>query len=342
MRLIASLMRGEPVEWPADLDAAEFLRDADAHGATPLIAWQLRRNRQLQIPAEVAAAIESTARAVTSLDVVRRHVVDALLDRFAAARIPLLVIKGAALARTHYAHSSLRPRCDADVFIDRASLPQVAEVLREAGFHEESGSGGELISRQRMWVRIDAVGVRHCIDLHWALSNRQRYAGAFSFEELWSRGAILRASDVRMPSPADALLIAAMHLAGHHQGDERLIWLYDIHLLHGAIAPHELQAAALLARERGLDLALDTAIALALRWFGDGHEETLRALMKPTELQELVDDLRCTPGVRQKLRLMREHLFPPAAYVMEKYGAHSRAALPALYVRRAAAWLLRH
>lgn len=341
MKLIASLMRGAAVAWPEHIDATEFLRSANAHGATPLIAWQLRRNPQMQVPAEIAAQLESSARAMTSLDIVRRHGVDELLARFADEQIPLLVIKGGALARTHYAHSSLRPRCDVDLFIDRQSLKRVANVLREAGFHEESGSGGELISRQRMWVRIDAMGVRHCVDLHWALSNRQRYADTFSFAELWSRGVILQGSDVRMPSPADALLIAAMHLAGHHRGNERLIWLYDIHLLHGAIAPAELQAMALVARDRNLDLPLDSAIALALRWFGDERDDEA-PMEKPTDLDELVDDLRFTPGMRRKLRLVREHLFPPAAYVMEKYGARSRAALPALYVRRAAAWLLRH
>lgn len=342
MRLIASLMRGAVVTWPADLAAADFLRACDAHGATPLIAWQLRRNPQLQLPAEVVEQLEISARAMKTLDVVRGHAVEELLDRFASARIPLLVIKGAALARTHYPHSSLRPRCDVDVFVDPSSLPRVADVLRETGYHEESGSGGDLISHQRMWVRIDAVGVRHCIDLHWALSNRQRYVDSFSFDELWSRGVMLSGSDVRMPSPADALLIAAMHLAGHHRGNERLIWLYDIHLLHGTTPPDELQAAALLARERDLDLPLDVAIALALRWFGDGHDETVQPLAKQSGIEELVDDLRYTRGLRRKLKLMREHLFPPAEYVLEKYGVRSRTALPALYVRRAAAWLLRH
>jgi Uncharacterised nucleotidyltransferase len=335
-------MRGAAVTWPANLDAAELVRNADAHGATPLIAWQLRRNPQLGLPAEAVTMIEASARAMTTLDVVRRHAVDELLDRFASARIPLLVIKGAALARTHYPHSSLRPRCDVDVFIDEASRSDVVEVLQDSGYHEESGSGGELISRQRMWVRMDAVGVRHCVDLHWALSNRQRYAATFSFGELWSRGVELRGSEVRMPSPADALLIAAMHLDGHHRGNERLIWLYDIHLLHGTIASRELQAAALLARERNLDLPLDVAIALALRWFGDGHGEEGASPAAVSEIEVLVDDLRFTPGLRRKMRLMREHLFPPAAYVMQKYGVRSRTVLPALYLRRAVARLLRH
>ncbi len=41
-------------------------------------------------------------------------------------------------------------------------------------------------------------------------------------------------------------------------------------------------------------------------------------------------------------RLIAEHLFPPASYMRQKYGLHSRALLPVAYVRRivwgAAGW----
>ena len=184
-----------------------------------------------------------------------------------------------------------------------------------------------------MWVRIDAIGVRHCIDLHWALSNRSRYADVLQFDELWPRGMTLR-GDVRMPSTADALLIAAMHLAGHHSGSERLIWLYDIHLLHGSMSADELQATAMLARRRNLDMELDSAIALALYWFGDGSAAP-RVSRRTSALAELLDNLRHISGIGTKLRFLGEHLFPPPSYLLEKYATRNRAALPALYLRRA-------
>ena len=81
-------------------------------------------------------------------------------------------------------------------------------------------------------------------------------------------------------------------------------------------------------------LALDAVLALALRWFGDGRDAP--APPQRDELADIVDDLRCTSGVRPKLRLVAEHLFPPARYMMQKYGARRRA-LPVLYVRRAVA-----
>jgi hypothetical protein len=331
--LLASLMKGAIVE-PLSDDPL-LAHEAAAHGATPLIAWHLRHRGERN---PFATAILEDARAMTVLDTVRERELDSLMARFAGAEVPLLVMKGAALARTHYPHSSLRPRCDTDVLIDADSAGRATRVLHEAGYAEESGSGGELISRQRMWSRVDAIGVRHCIDLHWALSNRQRYAYALTFEHLWSRGVPLRENScVRMACAADALLLAAIHLTAHHAGDYRLIWLYDIHLLHGSLSPMELEATGHLAKERHVDMAFDAAIALALYAFGDGRYEEVTLPEPPGEIRTLVDDLRYTPGIRRKLRLMREHLFPPAAYVMQKYSVKSRSALPALYLRRVVA-----
>lgn len=331
-RFIASLMREEDVAWDGG-DASAFLQASNVHGATPLIAYRIREKRR-GIPATLAASIEAEARTHMAHDVVRQRELLQLLDRFESPAIPMLVIKGTALARTHYAHSWLRPRCDTDVLIERERLEEITDLLGRAGYAEERSSGGELISRQRMWARIDSLGIRHCIDLHWELSNRPRYARAFSFRELWSRGVSFQGSEIRMPAPADALLIAALHLVGHHHSTPRLIWLYDIHLLHASMSIEELQAAAALARERKIVMAFDAAIALSLNWFGDRRDAALPH-PAPTAMEELIDDLRCTPGIRSKLRLMGEHLFPPAAYVMEKYGVTSRAALPALYLRRA-------
>jgi hypothetical protein len=331
--LLASLMKGVVPEGP--LDDAELAHEAAVHGATPLIAWHLRHRSERD---PFVNALLDDARAMTVLDTVRERELDTLLAQFAAADVPLLIIKGAALARTHYPHSSLRPRCDTDVLIDADSSGRATRVLREAGYSEESGSGGVLISRQRMWVRVDAIGVRHCVDLHWALSNRQRYAYALTFDYLWSRGVPLRdRSCIRMPSAADALLLAAIHLTAHHGGDYRLIWLYDIHLLHGSLSPADLEATAQLAKERNVDMAFDAALALALYAFGDGRYDPVTLPEPPGEIRTLVDDLRYTPGIRPKLRLMREHLFPPASYVMQKYSVKNRSALPALYLRRVVA-----
>jgi Uncharacterised nucleotidyltransferase len=314
---VAALMKGEHCDWSPELESL-----ATAHGALPLIAWR--------------HGDTATMRTLAAHDAVRQYELAALFDAF--GELPVVVVKGEALARTHYAHSWLRPRCDADLLIERDALPRAAAVLTAAGYALEPTTG----AAQQLWRRVDRLGIQHTIDLHFALSNRKRYADVLPFAELWSRGIAIR-HNVRMPSPADALLIAAVHLTAHHSTSPRLIWLYDIHLLHASMTAEQLQEVARRARERKAGLVLDAALALAVRWFGDGRDDSRGrlSLHGRDEVGDLLDDLRCTPGVRRKLRLVREHLFPPAAYMLHKYAARHRAVLPALYVRRAVGRLLR-
>ena len=46
------------------------------------------------------------------------------------------------------------------------------------------------------------------------------------------------------------------------------------------------------------------------------------------------DDLQALPNWGARVRLIREHVLPSAAYMRAKYGVRSNAALPALYVWR--------
>jgi hypothetical protein len=48
----------------------------------------------------------------------------------------------------------------------------------------------------------------------------------------------------------------------------------------------------------------------------------------------LASDLKALPGWRQRLRLLREHVFPPAGYIRRRYAVSSPLALPALYAHR--------
>ncbi len=51
-------------------------------------------------------------------------------------------------------------------------------------------------------------------------------------------------------------------------------------------------------------------------------------------LHHLVTDIRSLSNWPDRLRLAREHLFPPAEYILKKYAVSQRVWLPALYLRR--------
>jgi hypothetical protein len=48
----------------------------------------------------------------------------------------------------------------------------------------------------------------------------------------------------------------------------------------------------------------------------------------------LLSDVTALPDWRARARLVKEHVFPPAAYMREAYGISGRGWLPALYIWR--------
>ncbi len=52
------------------------------------------------------------------------------------------------------------------------------------------------------------------------------------------------------------------------------------------------------------------------------------------KLRQIYMTLRILPGWRQRLRLLKEYVFPPAAYMLNRYQTKHRWLLPLLYGHR--------
>lgn len=319
---ICDLAAGRPV---ARLDpdaAADLIRVALQHGMASVIAAAPAAPDAL--PADALATLARHRRQAIAIDLLLSAENERL---FAALTLPLLVVKGAAMHR-YYGRPGLRPRCDTDLLVRASDAARAEEQLRDAGYEPELTSGGTVVRSQSMWRRVDALGLAHTVDLHWQLSNRARYSAAVSFDDLWSRAEPLGGREnVRVPSPADSLLIAALHLAGHHDDFERLIWLYDIHLL----VRH---AGEVRSRDARIDGIVTGAVARANALFSLGTSAAASRSRHP--LAVAAEDFRHTRGYGRKLQFVREHLLPPPPFMLRRYNVRSRAWLPALYVARAA------
>jgi hypothetical protein len=158
--------------------------------------------------------------------------------------------------------------------------------------------------------------------------------------------------------PVHALLIACMHRVAHvtaswgvdetrHYGD-RLIWLYDIHLLASGMSLQELTEFVRLAVERRIKTICSDGLSHSQRCFGTplpvevlaalsaaGPPEPSARYLDPGRLRFLMRDIRSLTNVYDRLRLVKEHLFPPAEYMLKKYSVSRRAWLSVLYLRRA-------
>jgi hypothetical protein len=271
-----------------------------------------------------------------------------------------LILKGTALAYSIYPAPVLRPRADTDLLIRDGDREDLERTFLALGYGKPGTISGELVRYQCGYVREDRFGVEHVFDVHWRISNTQLFARALDYEELAARASAIpglgaRARGLSLP---DALLLACMHRAHHihapyyadgisYRDEDRLIWVYDIHLLVEAMSPSMLRNFAELAENRGMRTICRDGLMRAQACFGTripgelrpvlagrGATEASAAHLRRGGARHFLTELRSLPGWRARATLVGEHLFPPATYMLDKYRVTGRAWLPMLYLHR--------
>ena len=349
--MIAAALRHERAPWPErateDL-ATSVLAAAHDHGvaallsATPAVeGW----------PERVRGALTDERRSEAVVEALRRQELLSLLGEFRAAGISVLLLKGAQIAYTHYHRPWLRPRLDTDLLIAPRDRSRADEMLRRLGYRPKTDFSGELVTHQFQYERRNQYGLSDTIDLHWKIANPHVFAEMFAFEEL-ERDALPIASleaNARGLSDAHAFVVACMHRVAHHDNSDRLIWLYDIHLLINSMDAECRAKVAELAATKRLRSVCARGISSAQARFGtsvprdwldrlqrvsDGEPAAAYLQTDRRKVDILIDDLRTLRGWRPKFRLLREHLFPPPAYMRRIYGSTNPILLPFAYVDR--------
>lgn len=351
VRLLARALRGDVSA--AELDALppdDLVATAAEHGVDQLLGQAASRTPG--VPASLAERLRARTQLASAWELVEQRALTALLRTLADAGIRTLLFKGTALAYSLYESPWLRPRMDTDLFVAPDDAAAAERALIAAGYARSHAlTSGELVSHQASFDRIEASGVAHAIDLHWKIVNPQILADSLLFDDLWREAVAVPALGpaARMPSYPASLVLACIHRLAHHQGHDRLIWLEDIRRLGEsldaggwatltAVACDRRVAGLCLdglgqAREQlGAAIPADVEAALAAAAPAEPSHRYLEGQLN--RRQVLASDLAALGTWRARLRLIREHAFPPAAFIREKYGVKSPLWLPALYVHR--------
>jgi hypothetical protein len=349
---LAAIVRGQGLEPPAGGAGVEFIAAASRHGLRALVADRLGAHLASWPPA-VQAALAREAVLGAALDALQQRELRLVLEGLADRGVRPLLLKGSALAYTLYTNPAHRPRFDSDLLVRHEDMATVAEVMAGRGYRRPDQVTGELVMHQVDYARKDSHGVWHVYDFHWKVANRQAVAGVLSFDELARDGESIAAlgPHARGLSRVHALLLACVHRVAHHPSDDRLIWIYDIHLLVETLSPQEAESFGALAVARSVSAVCADGLAAAERWFGTrlpaglldrlagdgpaGVPEPSAALLAPprSRIDEILCDLRALPGWSRRARLVYEHAFPPPSYITGVYMVN-RVWLPALYTHR--------
>jgi hypothetical protein len=348
---LRALLRGETASWPAgcrDDDAAALIKALikaiEQHGIGPLVYSRLSGDSWPIRAALRDAAIHAAAGESRRLEDLR-----ALLIAFADRAIRVVIIKGTGLAYDLYPAPELRPRGDTDLLIAESDGDAVRALMRELGYTSPLTSGDTLAVRQQSFSREG-----HVYDVHWDVCNSPVLRDALPAAEVMSRAIVESriAANALAPSHVDALLLACIHRVVHHHDNERLIWLYDIHLLREVMTAEEHARFWRMAAERRVMTICERSIDLADAWFAAAPHDRASDWLSDDERNRdepsaafLDHDLRRAAvlreelnalGWRGRLRRMRELALPPAGFMRQSFPSAPTIALPALYVWRGA------
>ncbi|THD70063.1 MAG: hypothetical protein E7813_09420 [Bradyrhizobium sp.] len=204
------------------------------HGVTllsaPIVA-ALSRRAPNAVPTDARRAFLALASRHRQAAIIREGCVDRLLEAFATAKIPMILLKGAALAHLIYPAPELRPTVDIDILIDPANTEAAAKVARDLGYVFEARHKSDFSARMHHLPEASIIqsGFRISLEIHTdAMAPDQPYSLTFSSlsgkPRSFRRGA---GPDGMALGHTDVLRHLARH-AFEPTRQVRLIHLYDL------------------------------------------------------------------------------------------------------------------
>lgn len=353
-RACASLLRGDgsgaDVGALCQLDPSELLAIAEREGVVSLLAERLHAlSRSHSELGDLDSAFAQAARRVAGRNLLCQAECRSISAALHAASIPAIWMKGAALSQWLYPRPYLRDVADIDLLLpDHVSALRAAEILAPQGYRLPNPYiAGDLVVHELLaWSERAQLE----LDLHWALSNDALFCKRIVWNEL-------QTDAIQLPglgpsamglSAVHAFLHACMHRALNYLTgrENRLRWIYDIHLLAGQMSTTQWDQITALATRRGLAGACHDGLLASAKTFNTPlPEATLRALV-----ESAADEwLRCPrlhswryfqratwrslPNTPTRWRWLRQLLFPDMAHLRARYGEDG-AGKSTLLIRR--------
>jgi hypothetical protein len=282
------------VNHPADIDViCDILRNVDGdatsrvssktlavaneHGLLPLVAQRLTEDAADLLSDELLGLVRWVNRTSAAAEMLLTSTTRSLLEHLAKAEIPCLLLKGTALAHRYYPEPRLRPRTDVDLWIEPDRGRDVARLLERQGYAISNLDRRQLTSRQFQASTEPVRGYPVTFDIHLAISNRAVFRDALDFHRCRKTAQPLNSLGGEAPEASALLLHACLHriAQGRNTQVDRLIWLYDIHLLFSALAPEDRNRFLRFALDRGLGGTCADGLRRSADAFGTRVGDTL-------------------------------------------------------------------
>ncbi len=218
-RLILACARTEPdIRIIEDLigrgpDWEEIMRKTERWGVAPLVHDSLRRPASGRVPKPVTERLRHLHRGNAIRSIALREALRAILLRFVEASIPVIVLKGAAVAELVYGSPALRPMGDLDLLVQRRDLERVDELLHGMNYAPVLN----LCHDGRHDIPYMGPDGFPLLEIHSHIEDQRTPLARIPIEDFWKRSRPVRIASVETLafSHEDLLMHLVLHLATH-------------------------------------------------------------------------------------------------------------------------------
>jgi hypothetical protein len=338
-------------------DWGQLCRVAHTEGVAPLLYHTVRL--QGLLPATVEGALRQAYYRNAGRNLILLHRLEIVLRQLDAEDVPVIVLKGAALAHGVYSKAGLRPMCDLDLLVRREDLPLTRRVLSRLGY-EAPGAEWRVgfINPYLHEVTLAHPGeAATALDLHWSLFGGLDYY-RIPMDWFWQTALPTRVGDApaQVLGPAAQVLHLCEHILRHcRQGHLTLLQSYDVAAVLACYGEQvDWDQLLLKAQTYCLVLAVQQALSrLQQEWHVLLPGAVLARLgaLRPSRDEEhpfigisvadrpalgFWSGLLSISDWRVRLGFARSVLLPPADYMQWRYRIPHRWLLPLYYPYR---WL---
>jgi hypothetical protein len=244
-----------PPDWPF------LLALADDHGMLPLLAARLTDSDEALVPPEVRQRLREWQRAQMVFTLSLAAELFRLLDRFAAAGIQALLIKGPALSVRCYGDPGIRQYGDLDLIVRGQDIQRSTEAMMALGYEPKvplKAIQAHKVPGEYVFTR---SGTKLLVEFHTERTFRY-HPRLVPVERLFERQIRVQfdGHDVPALSTEDELLFICIHGAKHFW--QRLMWTADVAALVSR-QNVDWDRATFAAREVGAERMLRVGLRLA-------------------------------------------------------------------------------
>lgn len=341
-----------PSPAPDDSIWDTILRDASEQSLIALLYHRSQESRQKhRFPPSVHHRLKTEVARLTAQSMVLTAELTAILNRCRDRRLACVPFRGLALAEQLYGKAPLRPAGDIDLLVRRQDVPAITELLtglgyagmeHQPGFAESFSYTLEFVKDHHGWLVVEP---------HWTLAYPP-FTGALDMEQVWSRCRKGRVAgiDTWLLSHEDLLVHLCFHIL--HQGEDTpLLWWYELDLfIRQTRASLNWETATLVAEQAGRPFFVAEVLRTLHERFQTPVPQPVLARLTARASASPVTNLLVTAprlngreefaqfaslsGFHAKARYALGLLFPSPAFMVRRYGVHTRARMGIAYLTR--------